>query len=741
MGTVVTDVLQAATGDDAYNKFDATGFNNSAAYVALRSYTTAASQYRYGSGFQFVIPSSVVVADVTKVELMLTGYTGGGGNMAAQVIVEPTTTPAAWADNSTNRPHARCNNVSTGWVNWGSSGSPITVTADVAVPTPPDLLTSFLVVAEDANWVSNGRKIAVLIQGVTNYNSGQTLVNSQSASTGKPYLRITETKADVDQSFTVSAPVAQAVADHATPWVEVNDVDYDDGYGSDTRRVLDLAVPPGSPPSGGWPLVVFTHGGGYESGDEEGDRPDMKEAIILRGCVYASIRYKLADATTTSNTGGQHPQAVQDVLCAVGHLIANNSVNPDKVIYTGYSAGAHLALETAVVANDTATHAWTYTDTAHRPVSDAYNTGNNFTFHQGSAQRLAIGKPLGVFVFGPPVNMTEVYSDTWDATKSSLRNYNGGRELPSAGVAPNNYSPAYSSGSPAAYANGEMNIDDIVRGGAAGANAGLSIWEGKRHIPDFPMGMFEGYDDWTLGVTGSTTALKAALDTLNIPANTKPAHGGGTYTLTGSLNTSGGMSWWLYHHLIANDDHAYVLANGQATFRSWLDTVKYTSGYTTVMYIPANVEAPVAGAIAGTPIVTVTNYAVIAVVAATTTIPAPTVTIEAQGGSVAPDAVAAVSTVPAPGVAGGGLVAPSVVVATTVVTASPGYGGWRAVITGADDVAITLADGTNTFSLLTGTCTYDTDVIISTVSAVSVLHGQIAATDTSTYGNTYGVTY
>ncbi len=110
---------------------------------------------------------------------------------------------------------------------------------------------------------------------------------------------------------------------------------------------LDLYLP-GTPATGG-PLVIFVHGGGWNSGNK-----DVIQAAMLplldQGVALASINYRLVNPQDAATYGGfgavVFPAAVHDVKAAIRFLRANAStygLDPMRIALWGSSAGSHLA--------------------------------------------------------------------------------------------------------------------------------------------------------------------------------------------------------------------------------------------------------------------------------------------------------------------------------------------------------------------------------------------------------------
>lgn len=97
------------------------------------------------------------------------------------------------------------------------------------------------------------------------------------------------------------------------------------------------------------PLVIWTHGGAWLSGDKEGAAP-YYERLADQGYIVASVNYSLAP-------NASYPTAVHQLNAA--HLFLTNNaqtfhLNPNKIILAGDSAGAQLSSQMAALATNPA---------------------------------------------------------------------------------------------------------------------------------------------------------------------------------------------------------------------------------------------------------------------------------------------------------------------------------------------------------------------------------------------------
>ena len=111
-------------------------------------------------------------------------------------------------------------------------------------------------------------------------------------------------------------------------------------YGTDPRQRLDLYAPTDGH---AWPIVVFFHGGGWDSGSK-----DLygwaAQALAAQGFLVAAPSYRLVPDV-------HFPAFVEDAAAATAQaqrLAADYGGDPQQLGVVGHSAGAHLALMIAL---------------------------------------------------------------------------------------------------------------------------------------------------------------------------------------------------------------------------------------------------------------------------------------------------------------------------------------------------------------------------------------------------------
>jgi acetyl esterase/lipase len=188
---------------------------------------------------------------------------------------------------------------------------------------------------------------------------------------------------------------------------------------------LDLYLPGGTPPPGGWPVVLAFPGGGWRWAS----RKDYGQAVsVLTNYGYAVAGVDYTYASASSNGGRSWPANLADAQQAVRWVRENAEhfrLNPDKVAAMGESAGAHLALLLATYPNGPIS-----TDTPATP---------------GGTSSGVSDRVQAVVDFYGPTDLTQLYATTKPGADSYLDTFLGG--------SPSAYPGRYSAASPLTYVN------------------------------------------------------------------------------------------------------------------------------------------------------------------------------------------------------------------------------------------------------------------------------------------------
>lgn len=92
------------------------------------------------------------------------------------------------------------------------------------------------------------------------------------------------------------------------------------------------------------PTVLHIHGGGWVGGTREG--------VVLRLLPFLEMGYAVVNVSYRLGRVAQAPAAVEDCLCALRWITRNAKeyeFDVSRIVTTGYSAGGHLALTTAMI--------------------------------------------------------------------------------------------------------------------------------------------------------------------------------------------------------------------------------------------------------------------------------------------------------------------------------------------------------------------------------------------------------
>jgi acetyl esterase/lipase len=125
--------------------------------------------------------------------------------------------------------------------------------------------------------------------------------------------------------------VAVPLAAQRTPWPEGTT---EIAFGSDPLQRLDFTPGPGRRA----PLFIFIHGGAWALGDKR-MAGHMAAHFHGQGYAFASLDYRLVPDADPAQQAG-------DVAAAIAHLVRNADrlgIDPERIILSGHSAGAHLA--------------------------------------------------------------------------------------------------------------------------------------------------------------------------------------------------------------------------------------------------------------------------------------------------------------------------------------------------------------------------------------------------------------
>lgn len=116
----------------------------------------------------------------------------------------------------------------------------------------------------------------------------------------------------------------------------------------DEALEIHLFKPEGTPPSGGWPVLVYVHGGGWVSGTGLDRKADMRW-FAQNGWLVASIEYSLS-----SDTRHLWDTAPAQVGCALAWIGSNSQAHGGdigRLALIGDSAGGNLVINAGYMTN------------------------------------------------------------------------------------------------------------------------------------------------------------------------------------------------------------------------------------------------------------------------------------------------------------------------------------------------------------------------------------------------------
>jgi acetyl esterase/lipase len=105
---------------------------------------------------------------------------------------------------------------------------------------------------------------------------------------------------------------------------------------------LDVNLPSGEAPAGGWPVVIAIHGGGWRGGDKTSYEDTVDTTLLAAGFAVVAPDYTLSKPGHST-----WPVNLNELRQAVRWVKAESSkfdFNPSEVAAMGDSAGANLAL-------------------------------------------------------------------------------------------------------------------------------------------------------------------------------------------------------------------------------------------------------------------------------------------------------------------------------------------------------------------------------------------------------------
>jgi len=207
----------------------------------------------------------------------------------------------------------------------------------------------------------------------------------------------------------LSDPCRKAIGEHAAASSPRAPGTVEHAYGSDPKQKLDLVRPAGAAKA---PVLLFVHGGGWSIGDKGHAAGSKAKWANSKGWAFASANYRLVPQATVE-------QQAADIASSIAWLRANaarESLDPDRIVLIGHSAGAHLV---ALVGTDPR-----YLKAAGVPLSAVKGVvlldGAGYDVPTQASAEMNIVKPMYEAAFGKDPKRQAALSPTRHATAPNV---------------------------------------------------------------------------------------------------------------------------------------------------------------------------------------------------------------------------------------------------------------------------------------------------------------------------------
>lgn len=183
-------------------------------------------------------------------------------------------------------------------------------------------------------------------------------------------------------------------------------IDKNVAYGSQPHQLLDIYQPdaPGS-----YPVIVYIHGGGWNSGNKE-LYALVAQKLVPYDVVVVVPRYQLYPDATYS----QMRDDVSTALAWTVNNIADYNGDPTRIVFGGQSAGAHLSAMTVFDRSVLATHQLTPAAIcAYYGISGVYDINAQYQFEIDNGRTAPVMTAVmgGISAFGATSPVSFVHAD------------------------------------------------------------------------------------------------------------------------------------------------------------------------------------------------------------------------------------------------------------------------------------------------------------------------------------------
>lgn len=631
MPVTTLTVYGTQNGDDVEgNLANTPGQNNNSAqydttYIDLQTHNVGLDSYNTVTGYVFTLPSELagrVAADISECYVEFYGtstvtFPVSNGFDCKLINAAPSggTFPASW--NTGNSPLSMYN-AATGVtaIRWSpatpNSGFSGSWTANTYQRGPE--LKTHLQAAMNAG-ATNGSPVTVVVRGVPG-GLGSQRINTYNSGSNRPRLIIKVDIPSTNGSVTTVAPGAAVAAApqggtsgvRAAAATVSTGVAYTNGVAlaaKDTTdggaRNMDVWVPQGTPPSGGWPLALWIHGGFFTSGDKSTVPLWWVWQMVARGFVVASVNYRLTEqilqgfeGLASGNEQG-FPLSIHDTKVAINFLRKDAAgantykANVNRLVLFGYSAGGSIAQMVAYTKGDTATYSGAVSSSWTRPGPMGRTTTGTpflFDFNQNGDTGIDDFTVRGVFLWAGATNLQRGVDGAYTPDVNARLAISDGRRC-------------YVSRSTTALSSidantyNEVDVDEYLNPAAGTPTASRPYLGRTPTVPNFPIAYARGTSDILVTKEAGYDPLQTALAGIGYS---------GTSPTTNVSNSTG-----LSYYEVTGVDHAGMESNATGLVHSltWLDgintggatngSVTVTAPGATVAVASGIVPAPISG--------------------------------------------------------------------------------------------------------------------------------------------------
>ncbi|MGP9539831.1 alpha/beta hydrolase [Brachybacterium sp. AOP43-C2-M15] len=157
------------------------------------------------------------------------------------------------------------------------------------------------------------------------------------------------------------------------------------------------------------PVLIYLHGGGYRIGSKHFESAPLKHRMARLGWVVVSANYGLRPRATWP----EHLVDAKRVIAWVHENAEEHGMDPQRIVMSGSSAGAHLSIHCALTANDPALQpGFERTDTRLAAAVLLYGFYGRY-YEQAPGQR-PVSHPLDLPVDdAPPIVAVHGDRDNW----------------------------------------------------------------------------------------------------------------------------------------------------------------------------------------------------------------------------------------------------------------------------------------------------------------------------------------